>query len=104
MGISLKTRKMLWGRSANRCAMSDCRRVLVEDETETDDPSIVGDEAHIVARREDGPRGISGLTPEQRDNFDNLVLMCKIHHKVIDDQPNEYNVERLHQIKQEHLD
>ncbi len=95
---------MLWGRSANRCAMPECRRTLVEDETETDDPSIVGDEAHIVAREEDGPRGHSDLSPEQRDKFDNLVLMCKIHHKVIDDQPKEYTVERLHQIKQDHLD
>lgn len=95
---------MLWGRSANRCAMAECRRVLVEDETETDDPSIIGDEAHIVAREDDGPRGISDLSPEQRDKFDNLVLMCKIHHKIIDDQPNEFTVERLQQIKQDHLD
>jgi hypothetical protein len=104
MGISLKTHKMLWGRSGNRCALPICRKNLVEDETETDDASIVGDEAHIVARENDGPRGISLLTPEERDKYDNLILMCKVHHKMIDDQPLEYTVEKLHQMKSEHLE
>lgn len=104
MGISTKTHKMLWGRSGNRCALPTCRRVLVEDETETDDASIVGDEAHIVAREVDGPRGISLLTPEDRDKFENLLLMCKVHHKQIDDQPNTYTVELLHKMKQDHIE
>ena len=95
---------MLWGRSGNRCAMPDCRRLLVEDESETDDASIVGDEAHIVAREVDGPRGVSALNSEARDKYDNLLLMCKIHHKLIDDQPNKYSVEYLHKLKFKHLD
>lgn len=84
--------------------MPDCRRELVEDETETDDPSVVGDEAHIVAREDDGPRGKSQLSKEDRDKYDNLILLCKIHHKKIDDQPEFYSIEKLHQIKTEHLD
>lgn len=104
MGIGLKTRKMLWGRSGNRCALPTCRRELVEDESETDDASIVGDEAHIVAREEDGPRGKSELTPEQRDKYQNLILMCKVHHKLIDDQPLKYTVSKLQEIKQDHID
>lgn len=104
MAISLKTHKMLWGRSGNRCALPTCRRLLVEDETQTDDASIVGDEAHIIAKEEDGPRGVSLLSTEDRDKFDNLLLMCKIHHKQIDDQPLTYTVDLLHQMKQDHLD
>lgn len=104
MGISLKTHKMLWAKSANRCALPSCRRTLVEDETETDDASIVGDEAHIVAREEDGPRGKSDLTPEERDKYDNLILMCKLHHKQIDDQEVYYTVEILHQMKSAHIE
>lgn len=103
MGITLKTRKMLWGRSANRCAMPDCRKELVEDETETDDPSVIGDEAHIVAKEENGPRGKSDLTPEQRDTFNNLILLCKNHHKQIDDQKEKFSVSLLHEIKDQHL-
>lgn len=102
MGISLKTRKMLWGRAANRCAFSDCRKELVVDATETDDESLVGEECHIVAREEGGPRGVSELTPEQRDKYSNLIILCNVHHKVIDDQPGEYTVDRLHQLKADH--
>lgn len=102
MSILLKTHKLLWGRSGNTCAMPDCRNVLIADETETDDESIIGDEAHIVARSEEGPRGISELTPEERDKYDNLVLLCRKHHKVIDDQPNFYTVEKLKEIKKQH--
>lgn len=95
---------MLWGRSGNTCALPTCRKNLVEDETQTDDASIVGDEAHIVAREENGPRGKSSLTPEERDKYNNLILMCKVHHKMIDDQPLEYTVEKLHQMKTQHLE
>jgi hypothetical protein len=103
MSISLKTHKMLWGRSANRCAFPECRRELVMDCTETDDESIIGDEAHIVAREEHGPRGQgSSLTSEQRDKYGNLILLCKLHHKLIDDQPGKYTVENLVAMKATH--
>ncbi|NMI03164.1 hypothetical protein HF638_04215 [Paenibacillus sp. SZ31] len=100
MSISSKTRKMLWGRAANRCAI--CRAELVMDETETDDESVIGDECHIVAREDDGPRGESIKNSDQRDKYANLLLLCKIHHKVIDDQPGHYTVEKLNKIKEEH--
>ena len=102
MGISLKTHKLLWGRSGNKCAFSDCRHDLIADETESDDESIIGDEAHIVGRNEDGPRGISPLTEEERDKYDNLILICRKHHKIIDDQFNFYTVEKLLEIKSQH--
>lgn len=72
------------------------------DETETDDPSIIGEECHIVAREDDGPRGNSTLPEESRDLYDNLILLCNIHHKVIDDQVNTYSVEKLKEIKKDH--
>ena len=104
MSISLKTRKMLWGRAANRCAFPDCRRELVMDATETDDEAIIGDECHIAAREDNGPRGCPTLTPDERDKYDNLVLMCKVHHKIIDDQPNAYTDEVLKDMKAAHID
>lgn len=102
MGIQLRTHKMLWGRSGNICAFPDCKKELVMDISETDDISVVGEEAHIVAREVDGPRGISPLTPEQRDKYDNLILMCSIHHKVIDDHPDKFPVSLLHDNKRNH--
>jgi len=93
---------MLWGRAASCCSIPECRRDLVIDETETDDPSVVGDAAHIVAESNDGPRGDSPLTPEQRDRYSNLILLCKTHHKMVDDQPGKYTVVKLTTIKREH--
>lgn len=93
---------MIWGRSGNMCAFPDCKKVLVIDETSTDDPSIIGEEAHIVAQKDDGPRGKSALTYEQRNKYENLILLCSIHHKIIDDQEDEYTVEKLLQYKVVH--
>ena len=93
---------MLWGRSANRCAFESCRKELVFDATETDDESLIGEECHIVGKKEDGPRGNSPLTSEQRDKYSNLVLLCSVHHKLVDDQTGKYTVEHLQQIKTSH--
>lgn len=102
MSITLKTHKLLWGKSGNRCAFEDCKNELIMDETETDDESVIGDEAHIVARKETGPRGISSLSKDDRDKYENLVLLCRIHHKVIDDQHKFYTVEKLNELKKTH--
>jgi hypothetical protein len=65
MAISGKTRKILWGRSGNRCAI--CRRELVMDATDLDDESVTGDECHIVARKPIGTRGDSPLRLRERE-------------------------------------
>jgi len=102
MGISVKSRKMLWGKAASRCALPDCRKELVMDETETDDPAIIGEECHIIARKNNGPRGDSNLSKNRRDFYDNLILMCNNHHKVIDDQKEDYTIEKLKKMKKDH--
>lgn len=100
MTISVKTQKMLWGRAASRCAL--CRKELVMDATLTDDESLVGEACHIVAAEADGPRGNSPLTREERDKYANLILLCNVHHKQIDDQTGEYSIGRLVEVKTVH--
>ena len=102
MAISLKTHKILWGRSGNQCAI--CKNELIFDSGDpNDDPSIVGDEAHIIARSESFTRGdYDALSPEERDHYSNLILVCKTDHKRIDDQAAQFTVERLRKIKAEH--
>jgi HNH endonuclease len=95
-----KNSKMLWGRAANRCAI--CRQELVMDSTETDDESVIGEACHIVAQSSDGPRGDSPLSPDQRDKYGNLILLCNVHHKQIDDQPNTFTVAELQRLKNDH--
>ncbi|SDD57768.1 HNH endonuclease [Actinokineospora iranica] len=99
MGISEKSRKLLWGRSGNRCAL--CRRVLVADRTDTDAEAVVGDEAHIAARSPGGPRH-GECDSDQVDDYTNLVLLCRVDHKKVDDQPNHYTTEVLRKTKNDH--
>jgi hypothetical protein len=97
---STKTLKTLWGRAASRCSI--CKLELVMDATETDDESLVGEACHIVADKVDGPRGTSPMSSEQRNKYGNLLLLCNVHHKQIDDQVDTFSVERLHEIKNAH--
>jgi hypothetical protein len=71
--------------------------------TEADDPSVFGELAHIVARRAGGPRA-GGLDEDKLDSHENLMLLCNKHHKQVDDQPNHFTVDRLHQIKRDHTE
>lgn len=84
MPISDKTRKILWGRSGNRCAF--CRTCLVAEKTELDRESVVGDECHIHSPSPNGPRHEPTLSVEDFDTIDNLLLLCRVHHKMVDDQ------------------
>jgi hypothetical protein len=102
MSIPLKIHKMLWSLAANRCAFLGCRRELVMDASQTDDESLVGEACHIVAQSPTGPRADPSLPPEQLDHYDNLILLCRVHHKLIDDQPDTYTVQRLLQMKAVH--
>jgi hypothetical protein len=97
-----KTRKILWVESGGRCAV--CKIQVLTPGTDTDDPSIFGEEAHIVPSSPGGPRAEAraGLAREQIDHHSNLIVLCSPHHKMIDDQPGYYTVERLHQMKARH--
>ncbi|MBD3343132.1 MAG: HNH endonuclease [Candidatus Lokiarchaeota archaeon] len=100
MSISDKTRKLLWGRSGNLCAICKCE--LVQNSTKLDEESIVGDECHIVGKSLNGPRSDLNFPKSKLDEYDNLLLLCKKHHKIVDDQFNTYTVDRLKQIKRDH--
>jgi hypothetical protein len=100
MAISDRTRKILWGRSGNLCAF--CRRVLVEEGTEHDAESVVGDECHIIGERPTAARGALGVGRDDLDEYGNLILLCKVHHKLVDDQPETYPVEKLRALKASH--
>ena len=65
-------------------------------------PVIIGEIAHIVSDTPDGPRGQHPLPVGEHDKHTNLIFLCSLHHKEVDDQPNLYTVERLRQIKKDH--
>ncbi|MCE5292050.1 MAG: hypothetical protein LLG14_22800 [Nocardiaceae bacterium] len=62
----------------------------------------VGKIAHIVGQSPDGPRGDSPLTREERDRYENVLLLCDYHHDIVDKQPATFTVELLHRMKADH--
>jgi hypothetical protein len=97
-----RTLKILWGRSAGRCAMPSCRVELLLDQTDYDPVVVIGDAAHMVASSEDGPRGDPTIVAQGRDVYDNLILLCKNCHARIDGQPISNPVPYLNKIKSDH--
>ncbi|HRQ42094.1 MAG TPA: HNH endonuclease signature motif containing protein [Chloroflexota bacterium] len=87
--------KLLWGLSAGRCAFPDCRQPSIIDGTEVDDRAIIGKIAHIYAHSNEGPRAKPDLTDEERDRYDNWVILCSRHHDLVDAQPNTFTAEDL---------
>ena len=102
MSISQKTRKKLWGLSASRCAISNCRKILFEDVSEVNDYILIGDEAHINSGQENGPRYSPEITENIINTYSNLILLCKEHHTVVDKDTKMYTTEILKHIKTNH--
>lgn len=101
MAISEKTIKIIWGNAAARCVI--CRKHLIlPSEKETSD-SLIGEICHIISKQVDGPRYDPNISDrELLDMPDNLLLLCRNHHKLIDDHCNEYTPEKLRKIKKDH--
>ncbi len=97
MAITDRTRKILWVKAGGRCSI--CQVQLVTEGTDTDEPSVFGEEAHIVGQSPNGPR--AGNVPDV-DSYANLILLCRKHHKQVDDQVGYYTVERLKEFKRQH--
>jgi hypothetical protein len=100
MSISDKNLKILWGKSGNKCAM--CRHTLVFESTSNDSESVVGEECHIISGAKNGPRSDSSFPRNKIDDISNLILLCRVHHKQIDDQVETYTPDLLLIIKSNH--
>lgn len=96
-GPRLKTIKRLFAVSGNKCAFSNCNNTLVSEEGK-----VTGRICHIKAQKAGGPRYDQLQGDEDRHGFDNLIIMCPIHHDVIDSDEISYTVERLTEIKKQH--
>lgn len=59
--------------------------------------------AHIIADSPDGPRGKEELSDELSDDFENIMLLCDTHHRLIDrEEVEEHPPELLREYKREH--
>lgn len=102
MSIPEAEQRKLFARSGNRCAFPNCWRLLTADGSPPDRLVVLGEIAHIVAERPEGPRGNWPMPLEDRNRAENLILLCNNHHQLIDSQPQTYTVERLRAMKEAH--
>jgi len=87
--------------AAGRCQYDGCPNYLIEHHL-THARGIFAQMAHIVAFSKKGPRGEVTDRPEDINNVDNLMLLCPICHKLIDDTPEDHPREQLQAFKKDH--
>jgi hypothetical protein len=97
-GPSTSTTRALFAVSGNKCAFPDCQVPIYDEEHAV----IIGEICHIEADRPGGPRYNPQQSNEERQAFENLLLMCANHHKIIDSNPVSYNVAMIKEIKADH--
>ena len=72
------------------------------DATTQGNESVIGEECHIISCQPNGPRNNPEFRIDKIDVYSNLILLCRIHHKIIDDHPEIYTAEFLFQLKAGH--
>lgn len=64
---------------------------------------VLGEEAHIVGKEDDGPRGDSSVSVSERNSYHNLILLCPTHHTLIDKENGKhFSVDQLKEMKRSH--
>jgi len=100
--IPEKVVNLLWARSAGRCQYEGCNEILSRDIL-TKRNYNAAYIAHIIAAEPDGPRGDIILSPKHCQDFENLMLMCDKHHRLIDRiDVYGHSVDRLVAMKRRH--
>jgi hypothetical protein len=89
--------------AAGRCSFFGCQVDLLKEPL-TKRRARLGNIAHIVAASEDGPRGDFPLPMDKRSEFENLMLLCPLHHPFVDKKKyvKDYPVDLLREWKQRH--
>lgn len=104
MAITQKSIKILWSASGGRCAFPGCWERLCYHEAAVAAPYTLGEMAHICGDKPGANRHDASQSDADRDDYQNLVLLCPTHHTLIDRKENEtvYTVAALHAIKDQH--
>lgn len=90
-------------RAGGRCEFGGCNVFLFEHPL-TLTAGNFSQFAHIVAFNVRGPRGQTGARPSDINSIENLMLLCPVCHKLVDDHPVQYPRELLEQSKSDHED
>lgn len=103
MSISTKVQRKLWASSGGYCGNPGCHCELLPF-FETGKITNIEEMAHIIGQKKDGPRGEDELPLSERDEFDNIILLCPTCHTMVDKNPDIYPKETLFLWKKNHID
>lgn len=93
-------RLYLFVRAGGRCQFDGCNKYLLAHHVTLTEGNFA-QIAHVVAFREDGPRG-KGHRPANINEIGNLMLLCPECHKLIDDQPESFTRQTMEGYKKRH--
>ena len=88
----------LWAKSGGRCAI--CRTEIILQEK--NNPTPIGEVAHIKGINPGSARYNPNMSDEERNSYENLIILCPTCHSKIDKNFSEYTAETLKQIKIKH--
>lgn len=92
---------ILMGLCGGKCEFRGCEKSIVQDIL-TGEKSNFSNYAHIVASSANGPRGDKVLSSKLSNDENNIMVLCRDHHKEIDDFPEKYTANILKDMKREH--
>lgn len=92
---------ILMGLCGGKYEFRGCEKSIVQDIL-TGEKSNFSNYAHIVASSANGPRGDKVLSSKLSNDENNIMVLCRDHHKEIDDFPEKYTVNILKDMKREH--
>jgi hypothetical protein len=96
--------RKLWVKSAGRCEYNSCNIPLWKDNLTQKDMNKAYI-SHIIAAKENGPRGDKELSEKLELEFENLMLLCdECHNRIDESQKDSHSVTMLQTMKKEHED
>lgn len=96
--INRKHIPLLWGRAAGCCEL--CSSPVYEEGLQRQEGNY-SNLAHINAASPGGPRYDEAQSREERRSMENLMLLCRECHKLIDDNPEDFPSSMLRAAKTE---
>ena len=95
--------KLLWGKAAARCSM--CKESCIsESDNANEKDALIGEIAHILDYSDSSTssRSDSSLSKQEKNSYDNLILLCSNCHKKVDQQKETYSQNTLIKFKNDH--
>ena len=96
------TKLRLFADSGGYCQNPNCLRKLFED-TGTRNVHFA-EMAHVFSAKDCGPRANKKLTPEERGDYSNLILLCANCHTIIDKAEEDFSDSLMLEWKKNHVE